>query len=113
MALAGAAPPHVFLFGPEYQRRPTLRCSCLHPSVLAEPQPATPAGEFALFDALQDAVTGVGAGQDLLSCSSGSHIGCEGVQFRQALSRPMPAERDYLEAQFTGVGVLVAHQQAG
>ncbi|CAK0787071.1 hypothetical protein CVIRNUC_010287 [Coccomyxa viridis] len=33
-------------------------------------------------------------------------------QFRQALSRPMPAERDYLEAQFTGVGVLVAQQQA-
>lgn len=34
------------------------------------------------------------------------------LQFRQALSRPMPAERDYLEAQFTGVGVLVAQRQA-
>ena len=34
------------------------------------------------------------------------------MQFRQALSRPMPAERDYLEAQFTGVGVLIGQQQA-
>ena len=44
---------------------------------------------------------------------TGAHVGCGRVQFRQALSRPMPAERDYLEAQFTGVGVLMAQQQAG
>jgi hypothetical protein len=29
------------------------------------------------------------------------------LQFRQALRRPQPAERDYLEAQATGVGLLV------
>ena len=34
------------------------------------------------------------------------------MQFRQALSRPMPAERDYLEAQFTGAGVLIGQQPA-
>ena len=55
---------------------------------------------------------GLTAGLDCSFKVAGSHVGCACVQFRQALSRPMPAERDYLEAQFTGVGVLVAQQQA-
>ena len=48
-----------------------------------------------------------------MSKSSSTCDACHAhMQFRQALSRPMPAERDYLEAQFTGVGVLIGKQQA-
>ncbi|BDA50336.1 Carboxyl-terminal-processing peptidase 1, chloroplastic [Coccomyxa sp. Obi] len=34
-------------------------------------------------------------------------------QFRQALRRPQPIERDYLEAQFTGVGVQLGEHSRG
>ena len=72
-----------------------------------------PLHEITLSDAILDAMTGLRAEIIMLSQMSSSHVGCGRAQFRQALSRPMPAERDYLEAQFTGVGVLVAQQQAG
>ena len=48
-------------------------------------------------------VTCTGLCSVYVNCSPG----CAWLQFRQALRRPQPAERDYLEAQATGVGLLV------
>lgn len=35
------------------------------------------------------------------------------MQFRRALRRPQPAERAYLEAQYTGVGLRIGSRSPG
>lgn len=48
----------------------------------------------------------------LLECRGPSHT--LSLQFRRALRRPHPAERDYLERQYTGIGLqLGKHSRCG
>ena len=79
-----------------------------------------PVIQLALYPVLEGDI----AAYEVKDASLSLQVGCERplqntmraksavyMQFRQALSRPMPAERDYLEAQFTGVGVLIGQHK--